>query len=83
MPPLRNAFPGKDMEAESCVHLPGGWTDPFLPLQIQRWGKVEWAHDFDLHELRARTAAGVLFTHLCLESSTVKHKLLQDSGPGR
>ncbi|XP_019397481.1 PREDICTED: ATP synthase mitochondrial F1 complex assembly factor 2 [Crocodylus porosus] len=46
--------------------------------QIQRWGKVEWAHDFDLHELRARTAAGVLFAHLCLESSTVKHKLLQD-----
>ncbi|KAM4892184.1 ATP synthase mitochondrial F1 complex assembly factor 2 isoform 2-T2 [Sylvia borin] len=46
--------------------------------QIRRWGSVEWAHDYDLCELRARTAAGTLFVHLCSESSTVKHKLLQD-----
>ncbi|XP_018424804.1 PREDICTED: ATP synthase mitochondrial F1 complex assembly factor 2 [Nanorana parkeri] len=46
--------------------------------QIQHWGKVEWAHDYDLHELCARTAAGILFIHLCSSSSTVKHKLLQD-----
>ncbi|TRZ17113.1 hypothetical protein HGM15179_010012 [Zosterops borbonicus] len=46
--------------------------------QIRRWGNVEWAHDYDLCELRARTAAGTLFVHLCSESSTVKHKLLQD-----
>ncbi|EMP33086.1 ATP synthase mitochondrial F1 complex assembly factor 2 [Chelonia mydas] len=46
--------------------------------QIQHWGNVEWAHDYDLYELRARTAAGTLFAHLCSESSTVKHKLLQD-----
>ncbi|XP_068764481.1 ATP synthase mitochondrial F1 complex assembly factor 2 isoform X2 [Struthio camelus] len=46
--------------------------------QIQRWGSVEWAHDYDLCELRARAAAGTLFVHLCSESSTVKHKLLQD-----
>ncbi|XP_060794925.1 ATP synthase mitochondrial F1 complex assembly factor 2 [Neoarius graeffei] len=46
--------------------------------QIQRWGNVEWAHDYDLYELRARTAAGALFVHLSSESSTVKKKLLQD-----
>lgn len=46
--------------------------------QIERWGSVEWAHDYDLYELRARTAAGALFAHLCSESSTVKRKLLQD-----
>ncbi|XP_030067018.1 ATP synthase mitochondrial F1 complex assembly factor 2 [Microcaecilia unicolor] len=46
--------------------------------QIQRWGKVEWAHDYDLQELRSRTAAGTLFVHFCSESSTVKHKLLQN-----
>ncbi|XP_067912058.1 ATP synthase mitochondrial F1 complex assembly factor 2 [Heterodontus francisci] len=46
--------------------------------QIEFWGNVEWAHDYDLHELRSRTAAGTLFVHLCSESSTVKHKLLQD-----
>ncbi|KAM3917866.1 ATP synthase mitochondrial F1 complex assembly factor 2 [Leptodactylus fuscus] len=46
--------------------------------QIQRWGNVEWAHDYDLQELQARTAAGTLFVHLCSSSSTIKHKLLQD-----
>ncbi|KAM8960362.1 ATP synthase mitochondrial F1 complex assembly factor 2 [Pelodytes ibericus] len=46
--------------------------------QIHHWGNVEWAHEYDLHELSARTAAGLLFVHLCSESSTVKHKLLQD-----
>ncbi|XP_005996758.1 ATP synthase mitochondrial F1 complex assembly factor 2 [Latimeria chalumnae] len=46
--------------------------------QIQHWGNVEWAHEYDLQELQARTAAGTLFVHLCSESSTVKHKLLQD-----
>lgn len=46
--------------------------------QIQRWGNVEWAHDYDMFELRARTAAGALFVHLSSESSTVKRKLLQD-----
>uniref|UniRef100_A0A8D0L3V2 ATP synthase mitochondrial F1 complex assembly factor 2 n=1 Tax=Sphenodon punctatus TaxID=8508 RepID=A0A8D0L3V2_SPHPU len=46
--------------------------------QIQCWGNVEWAHDYDMYELRARTAAGTLFVHLCSESSTLKHKLLQN-----
>ncbi|XP_060116625.1 ATP synthase mitochondrial F1 complex assembly factor 2-like [Heteronotia binoei] len=46
--------------------------------QIRRWGSVEWAHDYDAYELRARTAAATLFVHLCSESSTVKHKLMQD-----
>uniref|UniRef100_A0A1A7XRB1 ATP synthase mitochondrial F1 complex assembly factor 2 n=1 Tax=Iconisemion striatum TaxID=60296 RepID=A0A1A7XRB1_9TELE len=46
--------------------------------QIRRWGNVEWAHDYDMYELRARTAAGALFVRLSSESSTVKHKLMQD-----
>ncbi|XP_032429253.1 ATP synthase mitochondrial F1 complex assembly factor 2 [Xiphophorus hellerii] len=46
--------------------------------QIRRWGNVEWAHDYDMYELQARTAAGALFVHLSSESSTVKHKLMQD-----
>lgn len=46
--------------------------------QIQRWGSVEWVHDYDTYELRARTAAGALFVQLSSESSTVKRKLLQD-----
>lgn len=46
--------------------------------QIQHWGNVEWAHDYDMYDLRARAAAATLFILLCSESSTVKHKLLQD-----
>uniref|UniRef100_A0A8D2LTU8 ATP synthase mitochondrial F1 complex assembly factor 2 n=1 Tax=Varanus komodoensis TaxID=61221 RepID=A0A8D2LTU8_VARKO len=46
--------------------------------QIRKWGNVEWAHDYDVYDLRARTAAATLFAHLCSESSAVKHKLLQD-----
>ncbi|XP_014064254.1 ATP synthase mitochondrial F1 complex assembly factor 2 isoform X1 [Salmo salar] len=46
--------------------------------QIGHWGNVEWAHDVDLYELRARTAAGALFVHFSSESSTVKRKLMQD-----
>ncbi|KAM7068335.1 ATP synthase mitochondrial F1 complex assembly factor 2 isoform 1-T1 [Molossus nigricans] len=50
--------------------------------QIQKWGNVEWAHDYELQELRARTAAGTLFVHLCSESTGVKHKLPQESEAG-
>ncbi|KAG5262537.1 hypothetical protein AALO_G00276180 [Alosa alosa] len=46
--------------------------------QIKYWGNVEWAHDYDMFELRARTAAGALFVQLASESSTVKRKILQD-----
>ncbi|XP_041829144.1 ATP synthase mitochondrial F1 complex assembly factor 2 [Melanotaenia boesemani] len=46
--------------------------------QIRRWGNVEWAHDYDMYELRARTAAGALFVQLSSETSTVKRKLMQD-----
>ncbi|XP_056286041.1 ATP synthase mitochondrial F1 complex assembly factor 2 [Pseudoliparis swirei] len=46
--------------------------------QIQHWGNVESAHDYDMYELRARTAAGALFVHLTSESLTVKRKLMQN-----
>lgn len=55
-----------------CIHF------IFCLMQIRCWGSVEWAHDYDTYELRARTAAGALFVHLTSESSTVKHKLMQD-----
>lgn len=46
--------------------------------QIRQWGNVEWAHDYDMYELRARTAAGALFVQLSSETSSLKRKLLQD-----
>lgn len=62
---------------EAAGRLPAT-QQPVLPSpQIQKWGNIEWAHDYELQELRARTAAGTLFVHLCSESTTVKHKLLQ------
>lgn len=45
--------------------------------QIQQWGNVEWVHDYDMYELRARTAAGAMFVHLSSESAAVKRKILQ------
>lgn len=64
-------------EARLASANPQGAPLP-LVLQIRHWGNVEWAHDYDRHELRARAAAATLFVLLCSESSTVKHKLLQD-----
>uniref|UniRef100_A0A914X9U7 ATP synthase mitochondrial F1 complex assembly factor 2 n=1 Tax=Plectus sambesii TaxID=2011161 RepID=A0A914X9U7_9BILA len=32
--------------------------------QTETWGKVEWAHDIEHHDLCSRVAAGVLFVHL-------------------
>uniref|UniRef100_A0A8C1T622 ATP synthase mitochondrial F1 complex assembly factor 2 n=1 Tax=Cyprinus carpio TaxID=7962 RepID=A0A8C1T622_CYPCA len=46
--------------------------------QIQRWGNVEWIHDYDMYELQARTAAGAMFVHLSSESTAVKRKILHD-----
>ncbi|XP_075035320.1 ATP synthase mitochondrial F1 complex assembly factor 2 [Mixophyes fleayi] len=46
--------------------------------QIQHWGNVEFAHDYDVQELQSRTAAGTLFVHLCCSKSSVKRKLLQN-----
>jgi len=32
--------------------------------QTETWGRVEWAHDIEHHQLCSRVAAGVLFVHL-------------------
>ncbi|XP_013380946.1 ATP synthase mitochondrial F1 complex assembly factor 2 [Lingula anatina] len=41
-----------------------------LEFQIKRWGSVEWHHDIDLLELKARVAAAVLFVHMSTEFQT-------------
>ena len=43
-------------------------------LQIAKWGNVEWHHDVDVYELRARLAAATLFVHLNSESTSIKMK---------
>jgi len=42
--------------------------------QTAHWGSVEWHHDVELHELRSRLSAAILFIHWCSESSTIKQK---------
>ncbi|KAF8792409.1 ATP synthase mitochondrial F1 complex assembly factor 2-like [Argiope bruennichi] len=42
--------------------------------QIQNWGSVEWAHNVDEAQLKARVAAGVLFTYLNEGSSDLIQK---------
>lgn len=43
--------------------------------QISRWGRVEWAHDVDYHELCCRLAAAVFFINVNSSSVEIKKKL--------
>ncbi|XP_029634697.1 ATP synthase mitochondrial F1 complex assembly factor 2 [Octopus sinensis] len=45
-----------------------------MEFQTQKWGSVEWYHDLDLYENRARLAAAVLFTHWSSENASMKQK---------
>ncbi|GBN99653.1 hypothetical protein AVEN_159613-1, partial [Araneus ventricosus] len=42
--------------------------------QIQNWGSVEWSHNVDEAQLKARVAAGALFTYLNEGSSDLIEK---------
>ena len=46
----------------------------FCLFQIEKWGNVEWHHDVDLMELRARISSATLFIHLNSEDRTLKQK---------
>lgn len=45
-----------------------------LEFQISRWGDVEWAHDLDRADLKARVSAAILFTQLNCQSSVLMQK---------
>eukprot|EP00106_Octopus_bimaculoides_P009424 XP_014776866.1 PREDICTED: ATP synthase mitochondrial F1 complex assembly factor 2-like [Octopus bimaculoides] len=51
-----------------------GLTGRLFVFQTQKWGSVEWYHDLDLYENRARLAAAVLFTHWSSENASMKQK---------
>lgn len=40
--------------------------------QTAKWGNIEWAHDIDLTQTRARVAAGILFVHLSNDFTSTK-----------
>ena len=38
--------------------------------QIKKWGNVEWSHDIEHADTKARVAAACLFVHLVSEQTT-------------
>ena len=48
-----------------------------VEVQTGHWGRVEWAHDIELHDTTARTAAAVLFVQCSSASSNTRQKYPQ------
>lgn len=46
--------------------------------QTSKWGNIEWAHDIDLMQTRARVSAGILFLHLSNDFSSTKTSKIQN-----
>ncbi|XP_078692799.1 ATP synthase mitochondrial F1 complex assembly factor 2-like [Branchiostoma floridae x Branchiostoma belcheri] len=67
---LSLALMDKHLTVEKAVALARLETE----FQIVRWGNVEWAHDMELTDLRARAAASVLFIHYNSERVSTKEK---------
>ena len=43
-------------------------------VQTAHWGSVEWAHDIELHDTTARTAAAVMFVQCSSALSNTRRK---------
>ena len=43
-------------------------------VQTDHWGRVEWAHDIELHDTTARTAAAVMFVQCSSASNNTRRK---------
>ena len=41
-----------------------------VEVQTDHWGRVEWAHDIELYDTTARTAAAVMFVQ-CSSASSI------------
>ena len=48
-----------------------------VQVQTDHWGSVEWAHDIELHDTTARTAAAVMFVQCSSASSNTRQKYPQ------
>ncbi|XP_067118960.1 ATP synthase mitochondrial F1 complex assembly factor 2 isoform X2 [Centruroides vittatus] len=58
------------LDVESCVSL--SYLETLY--QIKQWGSVEWAHNIEFEQTKARAAAGVLFVYLNSESTHLSQK---------
>lgn len=43
--------------------------------QVAKWGRVEWSHDVEFADLKARVSAAGLFIHMVLESTQTIQKM--------
>ncbi|XP_054168357.1 ATP synthase mitochondrial F1 complex assembly factor 2-like [Oppia nitens] len=54
---LSLALTQKVISVDKCVDLSRLEED----FEIEKWGRIEWSHDLELHALRARVSAALLF----------------------
>ena len=67
---LAQAATNRVVTVDEAVDLSRLETD----FQCSKWGSVEWSHDLDKQQVKARLAAAVLYFQLCEESLEVKTK---------
>ncbi|KAK3091953.1 hypothetical protein FSP39_023987, partial [Pinctada imbricata] len=72
------ALVDKHISVDKAVKLARLETD----YQTDRWGNVEWYHDIDILQLRARLAASALLIQWTSESVKVREKSSLDSSQG-
>lgn len=68
---LALALIDREVDAETALKL----SRLELEFQVSRWGKVEWSHDVEYADLKARVSAAALFVHLVQESSNIITKM--------
>ncbi|XP_064595279.1 ATP synthase mitochondrial F1 complex assembly factor 2-like [Liolophura sinensis] len=69
------ALVDKEISVENAVKLARLEQE----FQIDQWGNVEWAHDLDREEMKARLSAAALFVHWCSEGNSSLQKLKDSS----
>lgn len=67
---LAQAAMNRVLTVDEAVDLSRLETD----FQISKWGSVEWSHELDKQQVKARLAAAVLYFQLCEESNLEARK---------
>lgn len=68
---LTIACVNRQLGVEKAVHL-SRLEEEF---QLQYWGRVEYAHDFNQQDLQSRLSAAILFIYFNSSKRVIKEKL--------
>ncbi|PIK54925.1 putative ATP synthase mitochondrial F1 complex assembly factor 2-like [Apostichopus japonicus] len=68
---LAFALIDRRVDPETALKL--SWLE--LEFQVAKWGRVEWSHDVEFADLKARVSAAGLFIHMVLESTQTIQKM--------